>query len=142
MGDILPPPSTAVPAVQDRGNPQKTMDFTSVWRKWFIDLTAIINKSGGTSGGVPATRHIDTTTPLQGGGDLTQNRTLSFGTQDPNKVLAAPSLAAGSPSFRSLEAEDMPGETITIVIAKLTPLGNNGELVFVNGVLMAHTQPT
>jgi hypothetical protein len=118
------------------------MDFTPVWRKWFIDLARIINRSGGTDGGCPASRQINTEAPLEGGGDLTEDRTISLGNQGANTVLAAPNGSSGAPSFRALVAEDMPGESVNIVTAKLTPLGNEGELVFVNGVLMAHTQAT
>ena len=142
MGNLVPPPSTAVPAAQDREEPGKFLDFTPVWRKWFIDLAQILNKSGGTQGSAPQSRLISTTAPLAGGNTLEQDLTITFDAQDGNQVLASPNGVNGAPEFRSLVPEDMPGETVTIVIAKITPLGNNGELVFVHGVLMAHTDPT
>lgn len=142
MSDLLPPPSTGVAAVEDRkGN---VMDFTSVWRKWFIDLTKIINDSGGTDGAVPASRLISTTTPLSGGGDLTEDRTIAFSNQGANIVLAGPAVGPSSaaPTFRSLVPLDCPGITATVVLAKVTPTGNNGQLGFVGGVLTTYIPPT
>jgi hypothetical protein len=142
MGNIVPPPSTGVPAVQDREG--KFMDFTSIWRKWFIDLAQIINDSGGTGGSVPSSRSIFTEAPLHGGGDLAQDRTITFDDQPANLVLAGPAAGPVSalPTFRVLVYQDFPGISVTIILAKITPLGNNGELTFSNGILTAYVDPT
>ena len=131
MGDILPPPSTGVPAVQDRkGN---FMDFTAIWRGWFIDLTATLNKSGGTSGGVPATRQVLTTSPISGGGDLSQDLTLKF----------TPAGAYGAVQVNSAGAlGGVTGATGTVTLIKLTPGGANGSLTVVDGIITAIAPPT
>lgn len=71
MTDLVPPPSTGTPAVEDRRG--GTMYFTSIWRQWFISLAAIINSSptgvsvtittakltaGGTNGSMTFTNGI------------------------------------------------------------------------------------
>ena len=142
MGDIVPPPSTGVPAVQDRKG--GSMDFTAVWRKWFIDLAQIINDRGGTGGAVPGSREVNTEAPLSGGGALTQDLTITFGVQAPNVVLAGPAAGPSSalPTFRQMVAQDFPGVSATIILAKITPLGNDGELTFENGNLTNFVAPT
>ena len=144
MGNIAPPPAPAVPTVQDSQDHSKTMDFTAIWRKWFVDLAAIINKSGGVTGSVPPSRLVSTTAPLTGGGDLSEDRTITFGSQLPNTVLAGPSVGptSAAPTFRSLVYSDMTGISASIILAKITPLGNDGTLTFQNGLLTNFIAPT
>jgi len=131
-----------VPAVQSQDGKQLS-DFTPVWRKWFIDLAAIINKSGGTGGALATSRQINTTSPLTGGGDLTADRTISISNQSANKVLAGPTSGVpAAPAFRSLVAADFPGITATITTAKLTAGGSNGSLTFTNGILTSYVAAT
>ena len=144
MANISPPPAPAVPTVQDHSDPSSTMDFTPIWRKWFIDLAAIINKSGGVDGSVPPNRLVSTTAPLTGGGDLTEDRTITFVSQAANTVLAGPPAGPSSalPSFRAMVAADFPGIFATIILAKISPLGNDGSLTFENGNLTNFVAPT
>lgn len=119
------------------------MDFTPTWFKLFVDIIAVLNKGGGTAGAVSATRQVLTTSPLTGGGNLTADRTISFGTQAANSVLAGPpSGPVAAPAFRSLQTADMPGISAVIVTAKLTVGGANGSMTFVNGVLTAQVAAT
>ena len=143
MANIAPPPAPAVPTVQDSQDHTKTMDFTAIWRTWFIDLAAIINKSGGTDGAVTKDQLINTDPPLTGGGDLTEPITITFESQAPNLVLSGPvSGASALPTFRALDLLDFPGTSATIIIAKITPLGNNGQLTFQNGLFTNFIAPT
>ena len=141
MSNILPPPSTAVPAVKNKKG--EVSDFTQVWRQWFIDLAGIVNKSGGTGGAIGASRQINTTAPLTGGGDLSADRTISFSPEAANKVLAGPTTGiAAAPNFRSLVTADFPGISVIITTAKLTGGGANGSMTFTNGILTAQTPAT
>lgn len=64
---------------------------------------------GGGGGGAPTTRSINTSSPLNGGGDLSVDRTIGIANQNSNVVLAGPSSgAAGAPTFRSLVPADIP----------------------------------
>lgn len=128
MAKLLTPPSSAVSVVQSRDGKSK-MDFTPTWYKLFIDLIAIINRSGGIAGAVPATRLINTSSPLSGGGDLSGDRTLSW---TPNGALGDVQTNGGS----------VTGISATIVTAKLTGGGANGSMTFVNGVLTAQVAAT
>ena len=142
MSNFLPPPGNAVPIVITHDG-KTYSDLTPVWRKWFIDLVYILNKSGGTGGSVATSTTINTTAPLQGGGNLTGNLTLSFGTQAAHAFLAGPSGGpANAPTFRAIVAADLPGISATIVTAKLTALGTDGSMTFVNGILTAQTPAT
>ena len=128
MGDILPPPSTSVPAVT-----KDTLDFTPVWRQWFVTLAKIINKSGGSQGSAPGSRQINTTAPLGGGGDLTQDRTLMF----------TPAGANGAVQYNNAGVlAGIAGFTGTITTARLTGVGVEGSMTFVKGVLTAQVQAT
>jgi hypothetical protein len=131
MGNLLSPPSTGVPAVQDRkGN---VMDFTPVWLKWFLDLAEVINKSGGTEGSVPGTRGITTEPPLVGGGDLTEDVVLSF----------VPAGADGDVQFNNNEELGaITGVTGTVTLVKLTSGGHAGSLTFTHGVITGYVAPT
>jgi hypothetical protein len=61
------------------------------------------------SAGVPTTREINTTAPLTGGGDLSADRTIAFGNQAANRVLAGPTTGAdAAPTFRALVGDDLP----------------------------------
>lgn len=133
MGNLLPPPDTNSPLVQDRKDPGKVMYLTATWRKFIIDLVGILNKSGGTSGSVPGSRTIGTTSPLAGGGDLTANRTLTF----------VPAGINGDVQKNNAGVlGSVTGISVTITTAKLTTLGANGSMTFTNGVLTAQTQAT
>jgi hypothetical protein len=128
MGNILPPPSTGVPAIIKGGE-----DFTPVWRQWFVKLAEIINRSGGAGGSVPATRIFDTVHPLIGGGDLSVDRLLSIDLPGvSNDVLKKSGSTMGS----------ITGITVVVTTAKLTPGGANGSMTFTHGVLTAQTQAT
>jgi hypothetical protein len=60
-------------------------------------------------GAVPATRNINTTSPLAGGGNLSVDRTISLGTQSANQVLAGPTTgSAAAPGFRAIVGADLP----------------------------------
>lgn len=70
--------------------------------------------SGG-SGGVPATRRVDTAAPLTGGGDLSADRTIAFPNEPANTVLAGPlSGAPAQPTFRALTPADIPGGSLNV----------------------------
>lgn len=49
MADFQPPPTWALPILVDEDSGKAT--FNPVWIKWFVDLTAVINASGGGGGG-------------------------------------------------------------------------------------------
>ena len=133
MGDLLSPPSTNVPLVQDPKDPKKTMDLTPTWRKWIIDLVRIINRSGGLEGATPAGREIATVLPLAGGGDLTEDRELTF----------VPDGLDGDVQINDNgELGSVTGLSATIQTAKLTAIGSDGEMVFVNGILVSQVQAT
>lgn len=133
MGNMLPPPSTNVPIVKDRQDPSRVLSLTPTWYKWFVDLVRILDKSGGTAGATPASRKINTTLPLLGGGDLTEDRTLTF-------------LPAGIDRDVQInnagELGSITGISATIVTAKITALGTDGEMVFDSGVLISQTPAT
>jgi hypothetical protein len=57
---------------------------------------------------VSATRNINTSTPLTGGGNLSTDLTLSFATQSAATVLAGPPSGSGAPAFRALQTSDLP----------------------------------
>lgn len=61
MSVFEPPPTWADPTVVDEQTGKAR--FNPIWLKWFIDFTAVINASGGGSGGIV---HNDTS-GLQGG---------------------------------------------------------------------------
>lgn len=131
MSNILQPPSTNIPIVQEvrRG----FSDLTPVWRKWFLDLTAIVNKSGGVTGFVPASRVVNTVFPLQGGGDLSEDRAITI----------TPAGNDGDVQFRSgTTLGGITGITIVITTARLTGGGANGSMTFTRGVLTAQTAAT
>lgn len=50
MGNVLTPPSTNVPIVQDRDRQAANIRLTMPWHKWFLDVAEILNKSGGQGG--------------------------------------------------------------------------------------------
>lgn len=59
-------------------------------------------------------RLIGTTAPLEGGGDLTADRTLSFGTKSAGVFFAGPvSGAAAAPDFRAIDILDLPDAVVT-----------------------------
>lgn len=63
--------------------------------------------------------------------------------QPANEVFAGP--ASGSPqkaTFRSLVAQDFPGVSGTILLAKLTGGGTNGSITVSHGIITAFTNPT
>jgi len=54
--------------------------LTPLWQSWFYQLyTFLTASSSGGGGTVPATRKINTSAPLAGGGALTSDLTLSVG---------------------------------------------------------------
>jgi hypothetical protein len=62
------------PQVSDKGG-----TLTPPWRSWFYQLYTYLTAQGTSGGGiVPVTRSINTTAPIQGGGDLSSDRTLSL----------------------------------------------------------------
>jgi len=64
MGNLLPPPSTNVPIVQEQGKPLIRLDLTPVWRQWFLDLWDMTNRSGGITGSSDLLdAHIEDTDP-------------------------------------------------------------------------------
>ena len=146
MANLLPPPSTGVPAVYDpTASPRKTMDFTPIWMKWFVDLVEVLNKSGGTEGSVPGTVEVLTTAPLTGGGPLTDDVTIGMPAVATKVFLAGPVSGANAiPTFRAITATDFPtlGITTTIPLAKLTPAGVNGSITVTNGLITSATNPT
>ena len=98
MSDILPPPSTSIPAVEDERG--KTMDFTPVWRKWFIDLADILNKSGGTEGFISATTNITGQEPIVVTGNLRRNNIeISVTEFTSNKSGVVPNSNGGTENF-------------------------------------------
>lgn len=58
---------------------------------------------------VAASRTINTTSPIQGGGDLSADRTFHLGTPSTNTVLKG---TGGDPAFGALVAADMPAGTV------------------------------
>lgn len=48
MADFQPPPTWALPVEADKAT--GIYSFSPVWLKWFLDLVAILNASGGSSG--------------------------------------------------------------------------------------------
>ena len=146
MSDLLPPPSTSVPAVQDRNLPPNTMDFTPVWRKWFIDLVDLLNRSGGNEGPVTSERTINTTEPLTGGGNLGADLTLEINNFTNTKRGVVPASGGGTAKFMRADGTwAVPtgsGFSGTVPLAKLTPGGVNGSLVIVNGAITGATLPT
>jgi hypothetical protein len=133
MANILPPPSTNVPLVRDHKDPGRVLTLDPVWRRWFLDLSDIINKSGGSGGAVATSRTINTTLPLTGGGDLSQNRTLEF----------IPAGITGDVQYNNAGAlGSITGITVTITTAKLTVLGADGSMTFTRGVLTSQVQAT
>lgn len=50
MADFQPPPTWALPILVEERTGRAT--FNPVWLKWFVDLTAVINASGGGGGTV------------------------------------------------------------------------------------------
>ena len=61
MADFQPPPTWANPVLVDKQTGESK--FNPVWLKWFVDLVAVINASGGGAGAV---QH-NSTGGLQGG---------------------------------------------------------------------------
>lgn len=62
-----------------------------------------------TSGDVPSSRRVNTTAPLQGGGDLTADRTLSLQNAAANTVLAGPTSGPpAAPAYRAIVQGDLP----------------------------------
>lgn len=111
-----PPPTWALPVLTDEKTGRSV--FNPIWLKWFVDLTGIINASGG------------------GGGTVTHNSLsgLQGGTTGQRYHLtAAEHTAVGA--FTG-------GYTGTIITAKLTALGATGSMTFTNGVLTAQTPAT
>lgn len=74
MSDFVPPPPRGIPFAEEKGG---GLVVTAQWFKWFNDLTRFVNITGGTAGGIPSTRKINTTAPLAGGGVLDHDLTLS-----------------------------------------------------------------
>ena len=144
MSDVLPPPSTSIPAVED--NRGHTMDFTPVWRKWFIDLADILNRSGGTEGSISAVTNVTGREPIVITGNLKNNNIeVSVTEFTSNKAGVVPKSNGGTANFlRADGAWAQPGAGInaTVALAKLTPAGVNGSMTFVGGRLTAYTPPT
>lgn len=61
MAEFQPPPTYALPILVDERT--KVPQFNPIWLKWFLDLTAVINASGGGGGSVSH----NSTGGLQGG---------------------------------------------------------------------------
>jgi hypothetical protein len=76
------------------------------------DFNRLLDRVGAGGGGsVPSTRNINTTPPLEGGGDLAADLTLSVEEASANNVLAGPPVPASppaNPAFRLLVAADIP----------------------------------
>lgn len=140
--------------------PNQPVGNSHEWREWFFNLWQSL---GGTSGTILytdlnftgsnitsiLTRAHNTLQGLQGGNvggteyyhlDATQYTTLTAlslplsiangGTGATTAAGAATNLGLGS------------GLSVTITTAKLTALGANGSMTFVNGILTAQTQAT
>jgi hypothetical protein len=141
MPNILAVPGPDIPIATDGAG--KGTSLNPVWRRWFIDLVKFINKSGGLDGAVPQTATLTVESPLDGGGTIGTGLTLSFAPVAANAVLVGPpSGAAAVPTFRALVAGDLPGISVTITTAKLTPGGTNGSMTFTNGILTNQVQAT
>ena len=57
---------------------------------------------------VNATRNVNTSGPLTGGGNLGSDLTLGFASQSAATVLAGPASGSGAPTFRALRTGDLP----------------------------------
>ncbi len=114
MADFQPPPTWASPVLVDQTT--KVAQFNPVWLKWFVDLTALINASGGGGGVI----NHNALAGLQGGaiGEYYHLRSSEHaeltGVKAANKVLAGP--AAGGPAaatFRDLVTADLANQIVT-----------------------------
>jgi hypothetical protein len=71
--------SIPLPPVPGPQSVDKQGRLTPLWQSWFYQLyTYLSAPSGGGGGIVPATRAINTTAPLQGGGNLASDLNLSI----------------------------------------------------------------
>jgi hypothetical protein len=124
--------------------PNQPISNTHEWREWFFNLWENL---GGTEGQIYyndlnftasnitsiQTRAHNTLQGLQGGNvGGTEYYHLDLTTY--NNVLALP-------TFGTIVTQNL-GLTATITTAKLTTLGTNGSMTFVNGILTAQTQAT
>ena len=67
---------------------------------YFLDADNVVTAiSGGSGGGVPTSRLINTTAPLAGGGDLTADRTLSVATFGTGASGVVPASGGGTSNF-------------------------------------------
>lgn len=113
-------------------------------------ITASLNGNATTvTSGVYTSRTISTSSGLSGGGNLSSDRTISlaseygdavnpYGTKTKNYVLAAPTGVDGVPSFRGLDAVDIPDlDTSKITTGTLNPdRGGTGQSSYANGELL------
>ncbi len=94
--------------------------LTPLWQSWFSQLyTFLTQPSAGGGGVVPATRAINTTIPLSGGGNLTVDRTLSILTNGiTNALLAqmAGNSLKGNPTGGVANAQDLTTAQVTALL--------------------------
>jgi hypothetical protein len=90
-----------------------------------IPQANIVTLVADLAGKASATRQINTTAPLAGGGNLTSDLTLSFGTKAANVVFAGPSGGgAVAPDFRALVTADLPTVTDNLISYSTTRAAN------------------
>lgn len=121
-----PPPTWADPVIVDPATGKS--QFNPVWLKWFVDLVAIINVSGGGGGAITH----NSTAGLQGG---TANQFYHL-TAAQDALVAA--INASAIQINQLAV----GLSVTIATAKLTGGGANGSMTFTSGVLTAQAAAT
>ncbi len=67
----------------------------------------------------------------------------SVGSPKPaNTAFMGPATGSAVPTFRAIQAADLPGRTVTVVTAALTVGGTQGSMTFSNGILTAEVQAT
>lgn len=133
MAVFEPAPTYADPVIVNEklkpGQPGYSR-FNPIWLKWFLDIVAIINASGGGGG----TIQHNMLAGLQGGG---ANEFYHLTAPEHATTQALIAVAA---KLEALAAVTPISATITT--AKLTTGGANGSMTFVNGLLTAQTAAT
>jgi len=101
---------------------------TYVFKDWINNLYSYI---GGATGSIPWNQVNKAGSNLS---DLaTKNHSSLTGIAGSNEGYHVSSTQAGDISS---------GETATVILAKLSTAGATGQLVFTNGILTGHTDPT
>jgi hypothetical protein len=129
-------------AIQLPPIPNNPVTDTHVWRDWFFKVSQILVQGAaiawtslsftGSNLRDIVTRQHNALQDIQGGDGADQYYHLTAAQYNSVDTL---------PTFGTIVTQDL-GLTATITTAKLTAVGVNGSMTFVNGILTAQTQAT